>query len=178
MTPEQVENLSADLRGAYARLRRLTNPNFQHRSKHERMWNNLARILAESGISGKPYVKWAYEFYQRRQPTVWPEQITSPKTVKIYREREPDHRNTLKLLCELQMDTIRVLLDRGKTPREVVEDLSLDLGVVVRYALARQAGLEDLVQQLRVDAEDELFFEPLCREWLGQFLPVVNGEGS
>lgn len=174
MPSETTESVVAELREGYTLLRQMHSPYYRPGPQDEKQWARLAATLARNGIPHRQYLKWAYEFYADRYPVPFVNMIASDKTVKIFLERESfmaDQEADTRLKCELQQDTLAVELQKGRTPREIVEDSSLELGVVFRYAVAHSAGLRGLVDRLRDQVARELHFNPHYREVLGSFLP-------
>lgn len=172
LTPEELERLVTGLLEAYSRLRGLDRVQHHVKPKHMKMWRRLARELHARGIPLRRYIYWAYNQYRRFGPHVYVERITSPKTLQWYGKEAPDYERDAVLLVRLQWATLKAALDEGLTPREIIEDSTLELGVVFKYALARNAQLTDLAESMRDAAESEMYFEPLYRKCLLGFLPA------
>ena len=172
LTPEELERFTYELIEGYSRLRGMDFVAFRVKPKHMKMWRQLAKDLRQRNIPGRAYLYWAYKQFRSYGPFVYVEQITSPKTVGRYEKDAPDQAPMLELLIRLQWVTLKQALDEGMTPREIVADTSLELGVVFRFALARHAQLPDLAKELRTAAETEMYFEPLYKKFLTSFLPV------
>jgi len=172
---EQIELTSQQLRDDYTMLRQINNPNFYPNPRHEKLWLKLAETLVRNNIQPRQYIKWAYDFYSKRFPVPYVNMLASDKTVKIFLDREPhmvDQEANTRLLCSLQQDTLRVELEKGRTPREIVLDSSLELGVVFRYAIAQSSGLGGLADRLRDQVKRELHFNPTYKKVLGNFLDI------
>lgn len=164
----------AEMREDFMVLRQMSNSYYRVNPKDEKQWEHLAETLVRNKIPHRQYLKWAYEFYKRRFPVPLVGPIASDNAVKIFLDREPfmrDQKFDTALKCALQGDTLAFELKKGRTHQEIVEDSSLELGVVFRYAIAHSAGLRELAEKLRGQAERELHFNPHYREILGTFLP-------
>lgn len=172
LTPEELERIAFELIEVYSRLRGLDRVQHRVKPKHMKMWRRLGRELHARGIALRHYIYWAYKKYRGYGPFVFVEQITSPKTLQWYGKEAPDHEHDIALLVRLQWATLKAALDEGLTPREIITEPGLELGVVFRYALARNAQLTDLAESMRKAAESELYFEPLYRKYLSGFLPA------
>ena len=174
LAPEEHERLANALIEAYRLLRGLDSVQHRVRPKHMAMWKRLVRELYDRGISGRRYIYWAYKQHRRYGPIVYVERITSPKTVQWYAKEAPDHDRDVALLIRLQWATLKAALDEGQTPREIIEDSALELGVVFKYALACDAQLSDLAESMKKAAESEMYFEPAYRKYLADFLPPAE----
>jgi len=172
LTTEELERITLGLIEAYSRLRGLDRVQHRVKPKHMKMWRRLGRELHARGIPLRHYVYWAYKKYRGYGPFVFVEHITSPKTLRWYGKEAPDPEHDVELLVRLQWATLKAALDEGLTPREIIEDSALELGVVFRYALACDAQLTDLAESMRKAAESELYFEPLFRKYFSGFLPA------
>lgn len=181
LTPEELERLTFGLIEAHGRLHDLDfgqrDPGFVQRRvkpRHMKMWRRLAVALHARGISFRRYIYWAHKQYRRFGPYVFVGQIASPKTLQWYDREAPDHEHDVALLIRLQWSTLKQALDEGMTPREIIGDSSLELGVVFKYALARNAQLTDLAESMREAAESEMYFEPGYRRHLASLLPSAE----
>jgi hypothetical protein len=177
LTPEELERFVTELKTCFNKLRALDGLRSVDTIKHDKLWTQLAKQLYASGISGRRYLYWAYNQYRRFSPIVYVPQLTSQKAVAWYQRDVLDYTAEITLLVHLQLQTLKNALDLGKTPREIIEDPALELGVVFKYALARSAGLPDLVDKLKPAAEAELYFEPGYETLLTK-LPIAKRSGD
>jgi hypothetical protein len=172
LTPEEHERLTTGLIEAYSRLRGLDFVQHRVRPRHMKMWRRLAKELYDRGIPLRRYIYWAYNKQRRHGPIVFVERIASLKTLQWYTKEAPDREHDIAVLVRLQWATLKAALDEGQTPREIIEDPDLELGVVFKYALAQHANLTDLAAAMKSEAESEIYFEPAYRKNLSGFLPA------
>ena len=175
MKREQLELTAQQLRDDYTLLRQMNNSNYTPRDRDEKMWMKLAESLDRNDISPRRFIKWAYDFYKMRHPVPFVNMVTSDRAVTIFLNREPhmvDQEAETRLRCELQQATVKAELEKGRSPREIVLDSSLELGAVFRYAFACSADLRDLTERLRDQVEREVHFNPTYRKILGEFLNI------
>lgn len=169
-TTEEVDNLTEQLCAAYKRRRRRDFAYYELRDIDEEKFRTLAKELLDEGIDALHFLEWAYDFYRTNRPVVHVNQIASPKTRKIYREKIPDVDREVSLELSLQIDTLKTQLALGRDAREIITDQYLELGSLFRYALARKAQLPELAEQFREDAILATRAHPLYRQFLAGFV--------
>lgn len=170
ITKEDVERTAHALRDAYAQMRGFYSRHgyYHSRDLDEKFWNRIAPVILGRGINPHHFVKTTFEYhlYQLRKPVAWVQEVASTKAVDRYLENKDRLDNELRLLLRLQLDTIREHLRRGRTAEEIIEDRTLELSVVVRYALALRAQLTELARGLQVEAELDLRYEPQYQQFV------------
>ena len=174
MTKEDVERTAHALRDAYARMRGFYSQRgyYHSRDLDEKHWRRIAPAVLTHGINPQHFVKFTFEYflYELRKPAAWVQNVASQKAIDRYIERQPKRHEELKLLLGLQVDTITVQLQAGRTPEEIIKDHTLELNAVVRYALALKADLPELAAELRSDAELDLKYEPQYQQFVSQWV--------
>lgn len=170
MSTTDAEHLAQKLCVAYTRRRQRDFPRFKLREEDSDKLRELARTLLETDVDALHYVEWAYDFYRARRPVVYVTLITSPKTLRIYREKIPDVDREVSLELSLQIDTLKTQLALGRDAREIITDRYLELGGLFRYALARKAQLPELAKQFEEDALLTARTHPLYAQFLSGFV--------
>lgn len=172
MTPEDLERTATALRNAYAEMRTFYSRRGTYRSRpdNNKHWMRIAPELLKRGIHPQHFVKTTFEYhlYQLRKPAAWVTEVASMNAVERYMEQHDLRNEELQLLLKLQLNTVEVQLRNGRTMEDIIKDTTLALNAVVRYALAQQAGLAELTEELRIDAELDISYEPLYQRFVRQ----------
>ena len=170
MNNEVIERAVVDMKELYTRLRGLTARNVGHSSHHEKKWFALAYELIARNLNPCRYIKWAYDFFRRTNPDVYVTMITSPKILLVFLTEHPNYEAEVRLIIQLQADTLNRQLALGRSPQEIIEDSFLELGPVIKYALALSHDVPAYAERLRRAAELEMASEPLYQTLLGGML--------
>lgn len=178
MNEETIERAVVEMKELYVRLRGLTSRAAGHAAHAEQKWYALAAELLSRGINPRRYIRWAYDFYRRDHPDVYANMITSLKALRAFTSLHEDYEAEMRLAIRLQADTLSKQLELGRSPREIIEDVFLDLGPVFKYALARQHGLARYEEQLRGAAELEMACEPFYRQLVSGLLRSAENAQS
>jgi hypothetical protein len=137
--------------------------------RDERQFLKMARKCIDHAVDGKVYVGWAVDFYRQRGTPAFVNRICSDQVFSQFITERAAHKPPTKLRVELQLGMVQDELIRGRTPEQIIGDSELELGVVVRYAVAYASGLTEWVERLRVDAEYNMSINPDYRSLLVSF---------
>lgn len=174
MTIEEIERTVTALRQSYAQMRSFYSPHGRYRAlaEHDKLWEKIAPTLLERGINPYHFVKTTFEFhlYELRKPAAWVKEVASMKAIDRYMERHSDRDRELRLLLRLQLETVRVLMQQGRSVEDIIKDTTLELNVVVRYALARKFDHTELAKKLLPDASLDINYEPVYQQFLDQMI--------
>jgi hypothetical protein len=157
------------MKEVYARLRKLDAPGFRHRNSDMKHWRRLATTLQQRGVHGPHYILWAYPYLRTRSKNIYIQVITSSKYVDEHMRQlagASARKEELQVKLRIQSRIVKRELQLKRDLRDILLDRDLDLGVVFRYACASSAGLDDVVDVLRTEAEHEMALEPLYNELL------------
>ena len=160
---EQQEQMVKRLRAAYTRYRRLSAHNF--RDRNDKAWLKLSDLLLSQSVPAETYMRWCFDFYRnyyRRIPYV--NQVASEKTFNLFLAQRGDDYERRKAEIRLQLDTLQTQLRLGKSPQDIITDKFLEIGPVLRYALAVKAGHPEWAEHLKDAADVEMMDDELQRQ--------------
>lgn len=133
-------------------------------------WKKAAVRLIEREIDPRSLVYYVCTFFADRSyiPCAF---FGSDKILKAFIESYPSYRKTLALKVDLMERAVRTQLDMGHDLRDILLNLSLELGAVYRYGKACQQEMYDVAEVFRERAEFELSFRPEYFEVIGDWFP-------
>lgn len=169
-TNDDIDRMTEQLCAAYTRRRQRDFAQFKMREEDVGKLRELAKVLMAEQVDALHFVEWAYDFYRTNRPVVYVTFITSPKTLRIYRDKIPNVKGEVSLELSLQIDTLRTQLELGRDAWEIITDPHLELGSLFRYALARKAQLPELAERFREDAMLATRAHPLYAQFLAGFV--------
>jgi len=128
-------------------------------------------VLAALNLEMPPekYISLVFDFSAPSYPKPF-ELVTGHLLRKIQVYHKPtSQRLQQALACELSAFNIELGFDRS--PEEVLEDDSLEIGPLVRCCLAERYGLDKLSRRYADAAATAVCNEPVYKELLGESLP-------
>ena len=159
------------LKEALLMKRRRYRPELRATNRFDDMFERAALVLIDHKCDPFRFVNYAFELFIEKHDDVYPNMLCSDWALSKFIAENPKFEHQLELRVQLMADHVKARLNRGESLDEIVTDEHAPLTSLFKFALAHSEKRPDLAERFRRAAEEQLFFEPLYRKFLGQWLP-------
>lgn len=176
--PRYLLNAYVDaLKEALLLRRRRYRPNLRATDKHDHILEGVAGVLIDNDCDPFRYVNYVFDLFISKHDDVYPNMLASSWAINKFLEDLPNFEHQVELRVRLMADHVKSRLDRGESLEAIMADQHSPLTALFKFALAMSLNRSDVAEQFKAAAKDQLFFEPLYKKFLGQWLPeeFVNG---
>jgi len=160
----------------FARRRRYR-PELWLTNKFDDVMEQTALVLIDNNCDPFRFVNYVFDLFIEKHDDVYPNMLCSSWAISKFLEANPKFEHQLELKVRLMADHVKTRLERGETLDEIVTDEHAPLTALFVFALVHSEKRADLAGRFSQAAEEQLFFEPLYRKFLGQWLPEGFGNG-
>ena len=165
------------LKEALLAKRRRYRPELRSTNKFDDMMKRTALVLIDHECDPFRFVNYVFDLFIEKHDDVYPNMLCSDWAIGKFLSESPKFEHQVELTVKLMADHVKTRLGRGDTFDEVLTDAHAPLSALFRFALAHSEKRPDLADRFRRAAEEQLFFEPLYRKFLGKWLPEGFGNG-
>jgi hypothetical protein len=165
------------LKEALLLRRRRYRPGLLLTNEFDEMMKRTALVLIDHNCDPFRYVNYVFNLFIDKHDDVYPTMLCSAWAINKFLEANLNFEHQLELSVKLMADHVKIRMERGDTFDEIVTDEHAPLTALFRFALAHSEKRADLAERFKKAAEEQLFFEPLYRKFLGQWLPEGFGNG-